>query len=355
VNIRFAKASAAVALLAVLISAQTALAGTIAGATWGWVTARRATTPSYSPAAKDQGNSAAQPNQVQNTDTGDYNVIFPDINNMSPTAGIPIITALSTSPRFCSILDWGINNSTLDANTMLRCFGYDGEAASSQFSTIYVRGGTDSVTSAYLYAGEPTSTDQTPESGYNFNTSGGTNTVHRNGLGQYTAHLPYMAFGGNIQVTAGGDATCKIAGRQDGTNELLVDVNCFEPNGDAKDTGFALLYISGVGPKTVPTGKAAYLFANRPSTSAYTPSADFSYSSAGMTMSVHRSATGKYMVTLNGMAKGGGAFVTAVGTDKARCQLTSIRTDGTPQKVGVACFKPNRTAVDSKFMLAYTR
>src|SRR4030095_4580357 len=67
VNLRFA--SALLALIALLLAVQTALAGSVANATWGWVTVRRATTPSYSPAARDQGNSAAKPNQVSRSGT----------------------------------------------------------------------------------------------------------------------------------------------------------------------------------------------------------------------------------------------------------------------------------------------
>ena len=264
------------------------------------------------------------------------------------------MTALSTSPRFCGLLDWGIDGT--DANTLIRCFSRDGESADSQFSTIYVRGGGDSGVSAYLLADQQGAADYTPSAEYNFNSTGAPNTMHRSGAGQYHAHLPNMpATSGNIQLTADGDFVCKIAGRHAGTNELIVDVNCYDPTGDPVDGRFTLLYMDGVGPTSVPRPNAAYLFANKPSTSNYTPAAAYRYSSVGMTSSVKRTGTGKYLATLNGLPKGGAAFVTAVGTDKAFCQLTSIRTDATPQKVGVACFKFNGSAVDSKFMLAYTR
>jgi hypothetical protein len=54
------------------------------------------------------------------------------------------------------------------------------------------------------------------------------------------------------------------------------------------------------------------------------------------------------------MPKGGAALVTAVGSNKARCQLTSISTT-TPQKVDVKCFNTQGIPVDSKFMLSYTK
>ena len=97
----------------------------------------------YTPAAKDQGNSAGSSDSVERLGTGDYNATFPGLDNGTSTAGIPIVTALSASPRFCGLLDWGIDGT--DANTLIRCFSRDGEAADSQFSTIYVRGGGDSA------------------------------------------------------------------------------------------------------------------------------------------------------------------------------------------------------------------
>jgi len=286
--------------------------------------------------------------------TGDYNVNFQDIDNGTPTAGIPIVTAMSTSPRFCGLLDWGLDGT--DANTLIRCFSPDGEAADSMFSTIYVRGGGGSGISAYVAALQSGTTDYTPSAEYNFNSTSVSNFMHRSGTGQYQAHLPNMpADSGNIQLTADGDFYCKVAGRHADMNALIVDVNCFDPAGTPVDGTFTLLYTNGVGPTTVTRLNAAYLFANKPSTSTYTPTAAYRYSSVAMTASVHRTGTGKYVATLNGMPKGGAAFATAVGTDKARCQLTSIRATGTPQKLGVACFKPNGAAVDSKFMLAYTK
>ncbi len=345
----------AIALLVLLVSAQSALAGTLAGATWGWVTARQPATAMYTPAAKDQGNYASQSNSVEKLGTGDYRVTYADLDNGTETAGIPIVTAMSTSPRFCGVLDWGINNTTLDANTLVRCFSADGEAINSQFSAIYVRGGSDSGLSAYVLANQPVVTNYTPDPSYSFNSTGMDNTMHRSGTGRYQAHLPNMTNTGNIQLTPDGDFRCKVSGRTEGTNELIVDVNCFDPAGNPQDGSFLLLYTNGVGPTTVTRPKAAYLFANKPSTSSYTPDAALRYSSVGMGATISRSGVGKYLATLSGMPKGGAAFVTAVGSDKAFCQLTSIRTSGTPQKVGVACFKPNGAAVDAKFMLAYTK
>jgi len=304
----------------------------------------------------DRGNSAGQTDTAKRSGTGEYNAIFPGIYNGTAQTGIPIVTAMSRSLRSCGIDDWGIDNSPNQANVLVGCFVVDGFPANSQYSSIYVRGGSESGTSAYLAALQSGTTDYTPDAQYNFNSSGSPNTVHRSGTGRYQAHLPHMtADAGNIQVTALGDRRCKITGRSNGTNELIVDVSCGDAFGVLTDDAFTLLYTRNVGPTTVSRPKAAYLFANQPSAANYTPDAAFRYSSAGMSSSISRPSTGKYIATLNGMPKGGAAFVTAVGTDKSFCQLTGIRTSGSPQKIGVACYKLSGNPVDSKFMLTYTK
>jgi len=355
IDVRHVTVVAAVAALTVALAAQPVLAGEPDPATWGWVTARKPNTATYTPAAMDRGNSAGQANFVERLGAGDYRATFPDINNLTATAGIPIVTAMSDSPRFCGLLDWGINDTTHDANALIRCYGYDGEAINTKFTAVYVRGGGDSDTSAYLLASQPSTTDYTPDSEYNFNSTGGTNTVHRSGVGAYQAHLPNVSAAGNVQVTSDGDFTCKIGSKQAGTGELIVNVNCYSPAGDPTDGRFILQYIFGLGPTGASRPNAAYLFSNKPSKANYTPVLGSQYSSVSMNGTVRRTSMGKYTATLNGMPKGGAAFVTAVGTDKIRCQLTSIRTDAAPQKVGVACYRVNGTPADSKFMLSYTK
>jgi hypothetical protein len=348
--------TAAVLLLLVVTIAQPVSAGTINGATWGWVTARQPKSSMYTPAAKDSGNWASQSNEVERLGAGDYRVTFPDLYNLAPSAGIPIVTAMSDSPRYCGLLDWGINSSSLEANALVRCFGYDGEAINTRFSIVYVRGSSNSGTTAYLLADQPGATDYTPDEDYNFNSSGGSNTVHRSSVGVYLAHLPNMsATAGNIQVSSVGDFTCKVGNKQAGIGELIANVNCYDPAGNPTDGRFLLQYLNGVGPTGVPRPSAAYLFANKPTKANYTPLLGSQYSSVSMNATVRRTSTGRYTATLNGMPKGGAAFVTALGTDKARCQLVSIRTDAAPQKVSVACYKVNGSPADSKFMLSYTK
>jgi hypothetical protein len=67
---------------------------------------------------------------------------------------------------------------------------------------------------AYLWAEQPTAPSYTPAPGYQFNSSGATNTLVRTGVGAYTALLPNLGTAaGTVHVTAYGTGSeaCKVA------------------------------------------------------------------------------------------------------------------------------------------------
>ena len=334
-----------------------ALANPPTTATWGWVTARHPTTASYTPAASDQGNSAGKTNTVNRVGVGRYNVVFPDLG-LAANGGTAIVTALGSQPHLCTSGDIGRNSTTGVETLFVQCYSVSGVAADSQFSIIYTAGGSNSGSVAYLYANKPASADYTPDPNYQFNSTdmnNAVNTVHRTGAGSYQVTLPGMPAGeSNLQVTTDGDGNCRLSNWSNGTTGIVATVNCRSvPPSTLTDDYFDILYTDNVGMTGVSRPNAAYLFANKPTTSLYTPAAAYRYSS-GMSPYLKRTRVGAYIVQLPGMPKGGAAAVTAVGTGKSRCQLTSISTT-TPQKVGVACFTPSGNPVDSKFTFSYTK
>jgi hypothetical protein len=319
---------------------------------WAWVTERKPSTADYTPATKDRGSVANLANTVHRSAPGFYTVTFEGIANPI-RVGEMIVTALSDQPRFCIQNDLGVD-APADVLAPITCYSSDGEAADSRFSVVFTSGGLNSGTYAFLLDNHPTQTDFTPDPNYAFNSHGGTNSVHRSGAGTYRVTLPGMTSAGNIQVTTASDGFCRILSWTTGVSATTVEVRCYSPvDASLSDQSFIVMYTRHVGLTGAPGRKAAYVYANKPTTASYTPPTAYRYTT-GSTPKVKRTATGKYNVVLPGLPAGGAAAVTAVGAGTSRCQLTSIA-GKVGQTVGVACFSPTGTPVDAEFMLSYTK
>ena len=354
--------SALVAALAIAILPGTTSAGSTPSI-WGWVTARQPTTASYTPVAKDQGNSTSGTNTVQRLGVGQYKVVFGGLQAapcfFDGCSGAAMVSALSTSQRVCRVVELG---SGLPVSVFVDCFNRQGDRADSAFSVNFLAPRDEHGLVAYVNANDPTATFYHPEASYNYN------SLLNHDVDNYIWHdydYYQLAFDGeghagtrgNLQVS-GVDANCKIQSRYD--NDDPGDyysgpmVICRNAAGTAVDAEYWATFTDGVGLKGV-GGSAAYVFANKPGASSYVPVAAFRYSSSGQAPNVIRLGVGSYQVKLPGQLLGGSAQVTAFGNDGNLCQLSSILKKGTTQKVGVSCFKPNGAAADSKFYLEFTR
>ena len=129
-------------------------------ATWGWVVARHPTTATYTPSARDRGNSAGLTNDVTRADAGRYVVTFHGIAHPN-NGGTAIVTAINSQPRFCTHGDIVLSTSPNEVAVTVRCYGFDGETADSQFSIAYQSAGGLTGTEAYLYSDQPTATNYT--------------------------------------------------------------------------------------------------------------------------------------------------------------------------------------------------
>ncbi len=285
-------------------------------------------------------------NSVKRLSRGHYRVTFPGVWT-SDGGGHVQVSALSAVPRYCTAASWsgGANPTTILA--YVNCYRFDGIAADTAFSAVFLIRGWNSGTIAYSWADQPGATDYMPDPYYQVP---GANTVHRSSAGRYLVRLPgFDPDHGNIQITGYGDDLCKTGESSSDGSALIVGVVC-----PAGDSFFDVLYTKNVGLTGVPRPKAAYLraFPLRPAGSRLP--AQFRYSSAGMAPSINRTAVGTYLVTLPGMPKGGAAHVTA-GPGADTCWLTSIRTNATPQRIGVACANLSGAAADAAFDLSYTK
>lgn len=208
----------------------------------------------------------------------------------------------------------------------------------------------------WVWANQASSASYTPSTGFQFNSTGATNTVTRSGTGNYQIRFPGLGgAGGIVHVSAygSGAAYCKSAGWSASGGDLLATVRCFDATGTAVDSKFNALYARehNDGPGG---GTTAYLWANNPTAADYLPSTSYSYNDTGAQNRVRRTGTGRYTVELPGMADSNASvLVTAYGAGSERCAATGWWTSGTGAFVSVACTTAAGAPANTRFNLAY--
>lgn len=210
---------------------------------------------------------------------------------------------------------------------------------------------------AYVWAHSPTTASYTPTATYSRNSTGGTNTINRVGVGAYVVHLPGLGrIGGTVHATSYGFTanSCQVgqwfpAGPAD---NLDVHVRCFTPAGGAADTPFTLTFLNTSGPGAT----LAYAWANQASSASYTPSTSYQFNSGGGAITATRSGVGQYQLRIPNLAGANGHVqVTAYGFAAARCKVVSWGPSGVSEVVNVRCFSPSGALRDTLFTATYAR
>lgn len=224
---------------------------------------------------------------------------------------------------------------------------------------------------AYLYADQPSADSYTPFEDGMYNSTGGTNTIVRTGVGAYTVSLPGMNnVNASVHLTAGSGSvqgsefvpgtTCEISKTavivNGGVDQFVV---CANGAGEPVDSAFSLLHNSGV---VFLGAHGAYLWANDPSAESYTPNEDYQYNSTNQMNTITRSDVGHYEVTLAGLADHFGNFQVSATRSTTTNAVLGVScgvyrggvVDGVNRGVTVMCADRAGAATDSGFMLLYT-
>ena len=197
----------------------------------------------------------------------------------------------------------------------------------------------------------------TPDAAYSYNSSGDAIGITRNVKGYYTVTFYGLgdASNGNVVLTAyGAGPDYCTAGSWYSSNDTDVqaDVYCYNKDGDRADHYFTLLYQARTHSDPT-TPSVAYLLANQPSSSSYTPTAQ--YNPSGGVNTITHSATGNYTANLPGLDRTGGtAIVSAVGSTGARCQVTNWGSGSSGTDVNVNCVDVLGGPYDEEFTLVYS-
>jgi hypothetical protein len=101
----------------------------------------------------------------------------------------------------------------------------------------------------YVLTDQPAALSYIPPAPFQENTTGGTNTITRLGIGNYKVTLPGLkAFDSVAVATAYGDnsgyCTVESWGAIDSRNPTTANVRCFDKTGAPADSRFTLLYLT---------------------------------------------------------------------------------------------------------------
>ncbi|MEU7524227.1 hypothetical protein AB0A74_00675 [Saccharothrix sp. NPDC042600] len=223
-----------------------------------------------------------------------------------------------------------------------------------------------STKSGYVWASLPTENEYRPSDEHQCNSSGGTNSVVRDGVGSYTVAFPGLGVdGGTVELSTAdaADRLCSVRDWGPSRTDQLVRVTCVDRAGAPADAAFTLGFLFTM----TRIGVSAYVRADDPSAATQVPDANHQHNSTGGVNSIDREHTGSHVVFLPGVDKalaeglsGGMAKVTALGPTPNACSLHGWRPWHNPETgkdflvVRVTCTTPGGDPVDAPFALSFT-
>jgi len=352
-----------VAGLVALAAAGTAQAANRIGWVWG---DQPASAVPYAPNVADSYNSTGGTITIFPLAVGVYKVEFGKLYDGAPD---DVQVTAYQSFGYCNTGGW--THSTKNAiDIYVNCFDASGKPANGFFTLLYqsrnVSFGTPSRGIAFLLADQPTNPSYSPNPLYQYNSTGGGNSIIRNSVGNYTATLPGLhAAGGDVQVTAvaqsvtGGPGTtpsrCKVASWKNNVDATFINVLCFNSVGRPADELFDLVFAQKIsfGLASSATSRGVYAWADQlHSLALYTPNTVFQYNGfATGPLTAQKIATGQYTVTIPGSTpySKSNMLVTAFGTGNHYCNVLNW----SGQTLKVACYLQGGGLVDAQFDLGF--
>lgn len=132
---------------------------------------------------------------------------------------------------------------------------------------------------------------------------------------------------------------------------MQVFVNCFAPSGLATNGLFTVLFYKPSGGSTT---DGAYVWADNPTATNYTPNAAYQWTSKLLSNTVAHTGTGLYQASLAGLTTATGTvLVTGYGPGSERCKVVNWNIASSAVAVNVACFRGDGSPVDTQFTLSY--
>jgi hypothetical protein len=350
-----------VAVIACALGYATAADSAASNVGWVWADEANATS-AYTPPAASSYNSRGGAITVTPLGTGEYEVSFAKLYDGN-SDNIEV-TGFQTS-GYCTSAGWTPSGKTL--NAYVHCFDAGGNRANSTFTLLYQSRnalfGSYNTGLAFVWASCPTAcASYTPGSAYSYNSSGGTNTIARNVLGNYTVVIPGISkYDGAVQVTAYGSnaARCTLDGfGPEGGFSTQATVQCFDGTGAPADEMFDLAFSRGqsFGLTKAAASHGTYALADKDAvTTAYTPLKPAQYNGFGTGfLTAQKTSKGNYTVTLPGDPQylTSNVLVTASIVGPATHNYCNVAGWG-GAALYIACYAPGGGFVDSQFDVAF--
>jgi len=305
-------------------------------------------------------NSSGGPIGITRNAKGNYSVIFTGLGNALNSN--VLVTPYGSGPDFCISGGWFTPSGT-DVEAYVYCYNKLGDLADHGFTLLYqARTHSDPTTAevAFLLADQPTTGNYTPDLTYQYNPTGGMNTITRDGTGSYTATLPGLdANGGTVVVTALGStaAHCQVTDWTGGSSGTTINVNCTDATGVAADEEFTLAYSIAETVGFAPgSGNGGAIWASKDKDATpYDVSTRYSIAIDGEEMLAQRLANGSYAWTMNveNTWISSTVLVTAYDAPGSHCSALEWTSTSTLTTVYVNCFDAAGTPADTRFTATF--
>jgi len=135
--------------------------------------------------------------------------------------------------------------------------------------------------------------------------------------------------------------------------DVEIDVLCYTKSGSLTDHSFTLLYQARK-KSDATRPEVAFVWANAPTKSSYTPNGEYSYNESGGTNTIKRSSKGNYAVYLPGFATTHSTVMVGAYGAPAHCQVSDWGSYGSGTVVNVNCTDTEGVFEDEYFDLVYS-
>jgi hypothetical protein len=309
----------------------------------------------YTPKRVNSFNSSGQRIHIHRSNTGKYQVTFFGLGSFAGQGTVDV-TAEGLMPEQCNVVRWGPDSTGANLQVNVACWTVAGAPLDSPFMAAFTSGGSTTGTTDFVWANNPTAHTYTPAASFQFNSSGGTNTIQRLAAGQYEVFLPGpVVADGSVKVTAYGTNAnfCQVGQWVAAPPGQNVFVDCFNTAGTPVNNRFTMTFTASDDLLGDGASFSGYLWGNDPTSSTYTPDAQYQFDTAGTSAIVTKLVPnpGEWQASWPNEADGdqGDQQGTAYGSTPAHCIIDGPIGINGNEAGDVFCFDTNGNLLDTLY------